>query len=262
MKRAVLAAARLALTAGARADSIDEFRDRLLREGDHYALRCGPPPALLVVQKGYLTREQLGAFAVDLNEGIAGIPALVGRVPPRARFTMYLFGNLPDAPISRQNDLGERPGERAIFLRWVKEGIAPLFHELTHLLVPGADESDSLGEGFADWVQARFRPGKEFGFTPAGANPHELARKAIDRYPRAFYETIGAKETPGWSSSEVRQAFYHASWSFADYLIALKGLPAFLTVYDASGSEASYLKAYGRTLSALREDWRARLPSK
>jgi hypothetical protein len=262
VKVAALAAALCVLSAGARAETVSDLRDRLLREGDVYGFRCGPPRALLVVQKGYLTMAELRAFGAELNEGVSGIPALVGRQPSPRRFTVFVFGETPDAPMSQVNDLGEYPGEKAVFLRFVKEGSSPLFHELTHLLVPGSDGSQSLSEGFASWAQARFRPGKAVSFTPANADPNRLARQAVEMYPRAFYETIGANEVPSWSSQEIRHAFYHASWSFVDYLIALKGLPAFLAVYDASGTDASYRSAYGRGLSALRDDWRARLPPK
>lgn len=241
-------------------DIHDAFRRDLLdgRNSEHYLVKSSSAEILLVVQKGYLDAAALKRFSSDLLEAAAEIPKLAGRVSKiKGRFTVYAYDQTfleKDTPISQADVPRAKPGERGVMLRFAKEDRAPVFHELTHLLV-GHSSSQSLAEGLADYVEERLRPGKARSFVPAKTDPHREARAAIRRYPPRFLETIGAPGRHSWSAPEVRFSFYYASWSFADHLIRLKGLKTFLAVMDSGGEERAYLKTYGKGLEELRRDW-------
>jgi hypothetical protein len=137
----------------------------------------------------------------------------------------------------------------------VKENQEPLFHEMTHLLA-GYSDSQSLGEGIAEWVQDRIRPGKANGFIDAGANPDALSKAALGKWPAAFRTTIGA---PGYwfqgSNKDIRFDFYYCSWSFTGYLLRRADMKTFWTVADAGGRPQAYRRAYGVSYDALVAGW-------
>ena len=234
-------------------DGADFFRARLLEEGQSYLLP-GAPAAFIVAEPGYLDSDSLGRFCAELARGLTAIPLLLGRSAALGeRVTVYVYGSGPDAPISQALVPGARAGEKGVMLRYVREDRAPLFHELNHLLA-GLPGSASLSEGFADFVQARLAPGKASAFTPAGTDPHARARQALLAHPRLLVG-MGAPGAGRWSSPEEREAFYFASWSYVDFLIARGGMPAFLQVFDGGGSDASCRRAFGQSCRKLRADW-------
>lgn len=234
-------------------DSNDAFRAGLLATGDRWTVPVASGTVLMVVEKGYLDAKQLDRVAADLREAAVEIPRLTGRAPKiRGRFTVYLYDK---GPIAEADVPGARPGERGIMLPFAKTEEEPLFHEATHLLA-GYSDSQSLGEGVADWVQEKLRPGRARAFVPANTNPHVRAKAAVARRPAAFLTTIGA---PGYwfkmSGRDIRLDFYYCSWSFADFLLRQGDMKAFWSVADAKGEPAAYLKAYGRTYDGLIAAW-------
>lgn len=234
-------------------DDNDAFRKHLLdgSVSDWYSL-SGGAGMIVVVQKGYLSQDQLARLGRDLDEARTRIPALLGRPAAYAgRLTIYVYD---DGPMSEADVPGAFAGEKGLMLRFVREDTAPLFHEMTHIYA-GDTKSQSLCEGIAQWVQGVIRPGKANGFQPANADPDALAKAGIAQYPRPFYDAIGAPEWNSWSGQEVRMAFYYASWSFTGYLIRRGGMPAFLSVMDGNAEPQAYLRAYGETLETLRQQW-------
>ncbi len=234
-------------------DSNDAHRRELLSSGDRWTVPTASGTILLVVEKGYLDAKQLDRVAADLQEAVVAIPRLTGRPSRiRGRFTVYLYDR---GPMSEADVPGAQPGEKGLMLRFAKTEEEPLFHEMTHLLA-GYSDSQSLGEGGADWVQEKLRPGRARSFVPANTNPHAMAKAALARWPADFLTTIGA---PGYwfkmSGRDIRVDFYYCSWSFADFLLRQGDMKAFWAVADAGGKPAAYLKAYGKTYDQLIAAW-------
>ncbi len=237
-------------------DSNDDFRRGLLDPGraDRWFVPTELGGILLVVEKGYLTDARLDALCADLQEAVSAVPRLTGRAPRlRARFTVYVYDQ---GPLSEADVPGLRPGEKGLMLRFVKDDAEPLFHEITHMLA-GYSDSQSLGEGIADWVQDALRPGRAHAFVPAGTDPDAMARAALARRPPDFAKTIGA---PGYwfqgSNRDIRFDFYYCSWSFARFLMKKGDARAFWSVADAGGKPDAYRRAYGRGYDALIAEWK------
>jgi hypothetical protein len=240
----------------------DAFRAALLAPGrsDWFIVQAEAGPILLVVQKGYLTPAQTDALAGELQDADAALPRWGGRRLIGGRYTVYAYDDALDGaptPISEAGVPGAQKGEKGVELRFVKDGAAPLFHELTHLLVGGDGDSQSLSEGLADTAEDAFRPGHAHAFVPANADPDALCRAAVARYPRPFYEAVGAPGYSSWSGQQVRFSFYYCSWSFTRWLVARSSPPTVTAVLDAGASDAAYAKAFGSPLAALRARWAA-----
>lgn len=243
-----------AVAAGGTAE-IAVFRRTLLdpARSDRWLVSTIQGDVLLVVEKGYLDEAALDRFCTDLQEGVASVPRVTGRVSRiRGRFTVYVYDR---GPISQTGVRGVAAGERGLLLRFVREGRDPLFHELTHLLA-GSSGSQSLGEGIADVVQSRLRPGRASAFMRAGTNPDRNAALALAKYGDDFRAVIGA---PGNSvpiaAEQTRYDFYYCSWSFANFLLARGSMADFWTVADAGGADAAYQRVYGLTRPELVRDW-------
>lgn len=238
-----------------RFDRNDEFRRALLAPAasDRWLVPTVQGDVMLVVEKGYLTEAELDAFCADVQEGVAGVPRVTGRSSRiRGRFTLYVYD---EGPLSEASVPGLARGEKAIMLRFVKEKHDPLFHELTHLLA-GYSASQSLGEGIADVVQARFRPGRASAFMAADTDPHAESRRALAAWGPELRRLVGA---PGHEISlderQKRFDFYYASWSFADTLVRARGMEAFWRVADAGGADAAYRADFGMDRAALVSAW-------
>jgi hypothetical protein len=240
-------------------DSNDVFRAALLAPGrsDRWLVPVEFGQVLLVVEKNYLSDARLDQLCADIQEAVSAVPRLTGRPPLiKTRFTVYVYD---EGPLSEADVPGLRPGEKGLMLRFVKDDAEPLFHELTHMLA-GYSDSQSLGEGIADWVQETLRPGRAHAFVPANTNPDAMAKAALAKRPAAFKTTIGA---PGYwfqgSNKDIRFDFYYCSWSFARFLMKRGDVKAFWSVADAGGKPAAYLKAYGRSYDRLISDWTAEI---
>lgn len=238
----------------------DAFRAKLLAPGrsDWYLVQAAAGDVLLVVQKGYLTQPQLAALASEVVDADAAVPRWGGRRLIKGRYTLYVYDDTLDGavtPISEADVPGAQHGERGVELRFVKDGTAPLFHELTHLLVGGDGDSQSLSEGLADTCEDHFRPGHAHAFVLANSDPDALCRAALAKYRRPFFEAVGAPGYSSWSGQMVRFDFYYCSWSFTRWLAA-QGTPAKVAaVLDAGATDAAYQAQFGAPLSSLRERW-------
>lgn len=238
-------------------DSNDDFRRALLdpAHSDRGLVPTEYGGIMLVVEKGYLSDARLDRLASDLQEAVSAVPRLTGRPAHiRARFTVYVYD---EGPLSEADVPGLRPGEKGLMLRFVKDDAEPLFHEITHMLA-GYSDSQSLGEGIADWVQDTLRPGSAHAFVPAHTDPDVMAKAALARWPADFATTIGA---PGYwfqgSNRDIRFDFYYCSWSFARFLMTKGDAKAFWSVADAGGKPAAYQRAYGRSYASLIAEWKS-----
>jgi hypothetical protein len=242
----------------------EDFRQSLAgrARSDRWLVPCGSLSVLLVVEKGYLDGAGLDRLASEVQEAVSGIPEFTRR-PPRIQGRFALFVS-EGSPPSNAGGPGIRKGEKGVFLKFYKEDRSPLFHELTHLLA-GSSHSQSLSDGMADCVQDRFRPGKANAFTPAGTDPDEKAREALEPDPSWLLSTVGSPGFPAWTGEEAREGFYYCSWSFVRFLIRRGGMAAAWSLLDAGGAEEAYVRAFGKGRDRLVGEWArsigARAPS-
>ncbi|HVC08704.1 MAG TPA: hypothetical protein VNH15_02045 [Elusimicrobiota bacterium] len=236
-------------------DDNDAFRRQMLAPGhsDEYLVRTDLGGILLVVEKGYLDARQTAGLVFELQQAVYEVPRLTGRPPlVRKRFTVYVYDR---GPISESGVPGALPGETGIMLAWVKEGNAPIFHEMTHLLA-GYGRSQSLAEGVACAVQGRLRPGVAAApFMVAHADPDKEARRILAQDPPGLVEGLGEPGHYSFSSQRIRVDFYWASWSFVDFLLRQDGMAKLWTLIDAGGTPAAYQKIYGTSYASLFADW-------
>lgn len=243
----------------ARPDAFDEndgFRRALLAPAasERWLVPTVQGDVLLVAEKGYLDAAALDRFCADVQEAVAAIPLVTGRPSlVRGRFTLYVYD---EGPMSEADVPGAEPGEKGVMLRFVREKSDPLFHELTHLLA-GYSESQSLGEGLADVVQERLRPGRESAFIPAGTDPHAKARAALAAYGPPFFEMIGSPGYYRFGPGDIRFDFYYCSWSFAKFLLRQGSMADAWAVADAGGDDEAYRRVYGRGRAELVAAWMA-----
>jgi hypothetical protein len=240
------------------------FRAKLLAPGrsDWFLIQAASGDVLLVAQKGYLTAAQLTALARQVQAADDAIPKWGGRRLIKSRYTLYVYDDTLDddvTPISEADVPGAQHGERGVELRFVKDGTAPLFHELTHLLVGGDGDSQSLSEGLADTSEDHFLPGHAHAFVLANSDPDALCKAALAKYPQPFYAAVGAPGYSSWSGSMIRFDFYYCSWSFTRWLVAGASPEKVIAVLDDGASDAAYQKQLGAPLALLRARWARKL---
>ncbi len=235
---------------------IFKFQQQLIQTGQFYVLDTkNSHGALLVVERNYLEPLELERIAGDIAEALDEVPKFIGRpFVTNKRITLYIYDS---GPMSQAAHFGVE-FSWGILLRFVKEDLAPTFHEVTHLTQTDwqTEGSQSLDEGFADFVQEHFRPGKAHDFHPANANPDLLAKSALQTYGQQdFLNSIGV---PGWTEFKIKDerfSFYFTSWSFVKYLVNQYGISTFLEVQDAAGSPMVYSSALGNTFENIRNAW-------
>ncbi len=243
-------------------DGYAEFRNELIRTGDVSYITAGTTRARVVIEQNYLTAREKTYFRAELSEALVEVPELLGRrlVSGSEIVTIYVYDiGKADRPVSTTAKFSDAPNSWGIMLAYVKEGRAPLFHEVAHLSEPAENftrdhGSVSLSEGLAEWVEAYFCPGKAHGFTPADADADALAVRYIQKYPRAFVDGIGEPEPVlRFSSQDVRIAFSLTSWSFVKFLVANYGLSETAALVADGGT--SYERRFGKSLHVIREQW-------
>jgi hypothetical protein len=248
-------------------DEYDSFRKSLLETGQVYDLDTkNSPGARLVVEKdsltkkSYLTKSELKRIASEIARALEEVPRFVGRpFITDKRITVYIYQIDNTKPISGAANYGPTPDTWGIMLAFAQEDKAGVFHEFTHLTERnwGNGGSESLSEGFAEYVSSQLEPGKAHTFTLANADADQLAQAAIQNYSQIkFLQYIGAGDSAhSMPQGHVRVDFYFTSWSFVNFLISNGGIPKFLKVLDAGGTPAAYFQVYGQTYSALLNQW-------
>jgi hypothetical protein len=217
------------------------------------------------------------------------VPRFFGELErPLGPITVYVFGDDCPAvseaglPVSNASAVGLRSGEPAMDLRKVKEGRSPMFHEMAHLLRLRGETSESLSEGFADYVQYTMQPGHGVGFRPDGLDVNSAAREAMAEYPEMLH-AIGSKcsvsfagprragngklrevldsngEHQAWSrtyAADARPGFYYASHSFVKFLVARHGIGRVVELLTAGGDKRDYRRILGDSHGEVRRLWR------
>lgn len=239
----------------------DDFRKSLLETGQVYDLDTPKSPgARLVVEKKYLTKPQFERTVYEIAQALDEVPQFVGRsFITKKRITIYIYQIDNTKPISMAGKIGPAPGSWGIMLAFAKEDEAPIVHEFTHLTERHWNRtgSQSLSEGFAEYVSSKLNPGKAHAFTPANADADQLAQKALQSYTQIkFLQYIGTEgSVDTWPAAHVRFDFYFTSWSFVNFLVSNGGIPNFLKVLDAGGTPKAYSKVYGQSYKVLLNQW-------
>jgi hypothetical protein len=148
-------------------------------------------------------------------------------------------------------------GQGAIELYWVREGRAPIVHELTHVLAGYRSANGHwTQEGFASYMQDRY--GEDIAF-PTQRVAHALVKalredgsllpmlEVMKDRSRGRYFGLG---TP-W----VRWVAYTQSTSFCTYLIERYGAERFFKLYDLPVEAIDFTGLYGKMAEALVDEW-------
>ena len=241
--------------------------------------------AVVHLPRDAMPADEARAIATELNEGIEAIEAFTRS--PRAwqrdpaRIDYYFH---PSQFISYA-----RPAFALVFvsLSRLQSGSAPLLHETAHVLLsPSTDfvlargarfdmEHDGpvwLIEGIATYVAMSVS--KSAG-VPEG-DPLNVGRlEQLDRRCATALDTpvgaevlpfigvVGAPEALGSVERRpiVGPAFYACAASFNKYLAGRIGADALIQLMAAKDAQARFEKLTGRSVTALRADWRRQIGS-
>jgi hypothetical protein len=239
--------------------------------------------AVVHLPRDAMSLEDARALAAELNEGIEAIeaftrsPRVWQRDPKRIDYYFH-----PSTFISYA-----RPAFALVFvsLERLQSGRAPLLHETAHVLLsPSTDfilasgarydpEHDGpvwLIEGIATYVAMSVS--KSTG-VPEG-DPLNVGRFGeLDRRCATGLDTpagaevlpfigvVGAPEALGSVEHRpiVAPVFYACAASFNKYLARRIGLDALVGLMAAKDAQARFEKLTGRTVAALRADWRRQI---
>jgi hypothetical protein len=238
----------------------------------------------IYVPAGEMSKDELQALAASLNRGIEAIlsvthsPRPWQRVP--ATITYYFHREMFISHADPPND--------RLFIAFprLKNAQAPVLHEATHVLLfpdrsyvaahpeifqaTTGEGSVWLGEGLPTYVG--YSAAKLSGVIegdPIGSGDLEhvdavCAQSLPTPVGAEILPYIGVEGAPAALSSRERRAavapaFYACSTSFARFLIEAIGIEAVVDALWELHSEPAIEKAAGKSMDALRADWRRRI---
>jgi hypothetical protein len=186
----------------------------------------------------------------QLEVGARALERYIGP-PPARKFPVAVNVN-PGRGVSHSYG-----GQGAIELYWVREGRAPIVHELTHVLAGYRSANGHwTQEGFASYMQDRY--GEDIAF-PTQRMAHALVKvlredgsllpmlEVMKDRSRGRYFGLG---TP-WE----RWVAYTQSTSFCTYLIERYGAERFFKLYDVPVEAIDFTGLYGKMAEALVDEW-------
>jgi hypothetical protein len=243
-----------------------ELRSDLIQKNNVYFLKTPHSGgAYIVLEPNYLSDPQFKGQAQDIADALEGVPNFLGRGFGSEPVTYYLYRDEPDRPSSYSAEDGIKPGKWGVMLSLSDSDQNPTFHETTHLTekTSGNKESESLSEGFADYVQEHCRPGKEFSFHPKDADPDLFTQKYLENNSDlSLVSKIGSRgdfDDSLTKNEGQRYGFYYASDSFVKYLLKIGTISDLLKVEDAGGASEAYQQVYSKSLEQLRREWLTQL---
>jgi len=251
--------------------------------GDGEATTVGR--AVVHLPRGAMSADDARALATRLNRGIDAIeaftrsprawqrnPARIDYYFPPSEFVSYA------KPVFAQ---------AFIALSRLQRGEAPLLHETAHVLLSpsadfivahrgrfdGDDERAWLIEGIATYVAmsvskaASIAEGDPLGVGSVDQLDARCATALATPVAAEVLPYIGVAGAPAALESvarraEVGPAFYGCSASFNEYLAGRVGLDALIGLMIADDSQAQLEKLGGRSVEALRADWRRHIAAR
>lgn len=213
------------------------------------------PPAdrdgrFVIVNHGGFAASDVQRVGAQLEAGAAALESYIGPAPSR-RFPVVV--NLRAGRGVSHSHHGGGPIE----LYWVREGRAPIIHELTHVLAGyTAANGHWTQEGFASYMQDRY--GEDIAF-PTHRMAHALVRIiGEERSVLPMLEVMRDRNRGkyfGLRTPWERWLAYTQSTSFCRYLIEGYGRQTFLKHYDAPFETIDFEGLYGKTATTLIDDW-------
>ena len=138
----------------------------------------------------------------------------------------------------------------------VKFGIAPIPHEMTHLILLDYS-SHTIREGLATYTQEMICnvPSIHTLVYPPHLASKQLANKIT--HSNKIIDIIGTNGIPSSdiTMGSLRRDYYILTYSFTKYLIDTYGIEKLLTVYNPKDLYRSYIEVYGKNLENLKQDW-------
>jgi hypothetical protein len=136
--------------------------------------------------------------------------------------------------------------------------LAPIAHEISHVIVPFNNRSLSLNEGLASYIQHKF--GQNPSLFNWGIDPHILANLFFTYAEEAYntiFPVIGTKSPlqNEFINGELRQIFYVLSHSFAKYLIDTFGIENFMNLHESNDLINDYYTFYGKSFEEIKSEW-------
>lgn len=192
---------------------------------------------ILKYPQGYMPEPQLVGFLTHAEEIRSELLAFLQ--PPPQPEEKKITVILVDGP-----GISRTAGPGLILLYYVREGISPLAHEVTHLLM-GVSPWRFLREGLAVYAQEHFG---DLAF-PNLFRPVNLATLA--EFRRGLFLSLTDLQKDFYFSGETRRLAYLEAGSFTKYLINHYSYNKFREVYYT----ADYLSVYGKSLSELEREW-------
>ncbi len=200
-------------------------------------LRLESEHFILQFPEGYMSETDSNEFLALAETTLSDLKAFLNP-PALAEDEKIVVRAMEGAGISR---IG---GSNLILLYYIREGVIPLAHELTHVLM-GESSSRLLTDGLAVYCQERFG-GLSY---PSFFRSIEAATLGELRRGRSL-SLLDLRMNIGFEGQTWRLAYLEAG-SFARYLIDRYEFPLFEQVYSTN----DFLSAYDMSLAELEGDW-------
>jgi hypothetical protein len=204
----------------------------------------------VIFNLGNFTAEEIQRVRAQLEIGTRALERYMGPAPA-TKFPIVV-NVWPGRGVSHSHH-----GQGAIELYWVREGRAPIIHELTHVLAGyTAANGHWTQEGFASYMQDQYGEDEAF---PTQRMAHALV-KVLGEEGRTLpmLEVMRDRNRAkyfGLRTPWERWVAYTQSTSFSRYLIERYEPQRFLKLYDAPFEAIDFRGLYGQTAEALVNDW-------
>jgi len=141
--------------------------------------------------------------------------------------------------------------------------LAPIAHEIAHVINPTRDRTASLDEGLAGYLHTRF--GQNPTVHTFGIDAHILAKVFFTYHAEeynAIFAVLGTRDSrqDRYLSGDLflRQVFYVLSESFATYLIDFYGIEEFMKLHASRDNLLDdYNDLYGKSYEEIKLEWQS-----
>jgi hypothetical protein len=244
--------------------------DELRKDGVKYETKR----AVLWVEKGGLTEQEIKEFAALVNQGIFDVEKYTGiKFDKKYYQTEKMEYFINSKPGISRGSLERKPFIYLPLVR-VKEKKAPYLHETAHKIAYKSIEALWLQEGYASFVQTavagRYGGYDASPFNPEKADIDQLARNLLKtEISKKMLPLIGLNGTPAKMNAEQKEiyrpifedrrvtaaAFYNLSTSFVKFLVAELGIKKLQKAFESADTNAEILKITGKNVNDWKADW-------
>jgi hypothetical protein len=245
--------------------------NELRQEGVKYETRR----AVLWVEKGSLTEEEIKEFGSLVNQGIIDIEKYSGiKFDNKYYQTEKVEYFISSKVIISHGSMDHKPFIYFTAAR-VKAKTIPYLHETTHIIVWESLKSLWLQEGFASHVQTYVS--KHYGgyagspFNPENKDIDQLARELLKSEPgKKVLPLIGLNGTPLTMKNKEQSkiytpimtdrkvaapVFYNLSESFVKFLVEKVGMKKMRKIFEAQDTRAGIEEVTGKSVDEWKAEW-------